>query len=396
MEPNSPYVEKVRANRFKLWENGKSPLTSLDIELTERCNNNCIHCYINQPAEDEQIIKKELGTNKIKTIISEAAALGCLTIKFTGGEPLVREDFEEIYIHTRKLGIKVALLTNATLITPRLADIFSRIPPLEDIEITYYGMRRSSYEAVSRVPGSFKAASRGINLLVKKKVPFVLKNVLIPPVMNEVDEFECFASQLPGSHGKPESTISLNLRCRRDSDAKNSRIRKLRLTPDKQLAFFVRDEDKYKAIMQQFCTNFMGSEGLCLFTCGAGVRGGTVDAYGCYQLCMLLRHPATVYNLNVGSLRDAVTVFSKTIRTLDAQNPVYLRRCARCFLKGLCEQCPGKSWMEHGTLDTPVEYLCKIAHAKARFLGLIGDDEKAWKITTKLKYTQSAISQINP
>ena len=51
------------------------------------------------------------------------------------------------------------------------------------------------------------------------------------------------------------------------------------------------------------------------------------------------------------------------------------------FLKGLCEQCPAKSWMEHGTLDTPVEYLCDVAHAQARYLGLIGDSEKAWEVT---------------
>ena len=61
-------------------------------------------------------------------------------------------------------------------------------------------------------------------------------------------------------------------------------------------------------------------------------------------------------------------------------NPDYLSRCAVCFLKGLCEQCPGKSWSEHGTLDTPVEYLCEVAHEQAEFLGLIAKKEKAWEI----------------
>jgi hypothetical protein len=47
---------------------------------------------------------------------------------------------------------------------------------------------------------------------------------------------------------------------------------------------------------------------------------------------------------------------------------------------GLCEQCPSKSWMEHGTLDTPVEYLCEVAHAQTRYLGLLEGGEKAWQI----------------
>jgi hypothetical protein len=63
-----------------------------------------------------------------------------------------------------------------------------------------------------------------------------------------------------------------------------------------------------------------------------------------------------------------------------ATHPDYLARCARCFLKGLCDQCPAKSWMEHGTLDTPVEYLCAVAHAKARHLGLLAEGENAWDV----------------
>jgi sulfatase maturation enzyme AslB (radical SAM superfamily) len=95
---------------------------------------------------------------------------------------------------------------------------------------------------------------------------------------------------------------------------------------------------------------------------------------------MQLRHPDTVYNLRKGSIKDAMTFFFTRIRALKAENTDYLCRCARCFLKGLCEQCPAKSWMEHGTLDTPVEYLCEIAHAQARYLGLLEEGENAWDV----------------
>jgi hypothetical protein len=77
-------------------------------------------------------------------------------------------------------------------------------------------------------------------------------------------------------------------------------------------------------------------------------------------------------------LSDALKQFA-ALRDLRATNPEYLRRCARCFLKGLCEQCPAKSWAEHGTLDTPVEYLCEVAHAQARWLGWLGENEYAWE-----------------
>ena len=50
------------------------------------------------------------------------------------------------------------------------------------------------------------------------------------------------------------------------------------------------------------------------------------------------------------------------------------------FLKSFCEQCPARSWEEHGTLDTPVEYCCEVAHVLARSLGLIKSGEKGWEI----------------
>ena len=106
--------------------------------------------------------QRELGTAEIKDILAEAAALGALSVRFTGGEPLLREDFVDLYLFARRLGLKVLLFTNARLITPELADLFARIPPLEKIEVTVYGMKPQSYEAVSRVPGSYEEFRRGV------------------------------------------------------------------------------------------------------------------------------------------------------------------------------------------------------------------------------------------
>jgi len=166
------YAVKKGIDQFTLWKDERPLLGHLDMELTERCNNNCIHCCINLPPGDMTAKKKELSTEEVKAILADAAALGALSVRLTGGEPLLREDFEEIYVFARRLGLKVLLFTNATLLTPNLVDLFCRIPPLVEIEISLYGMKRESYVAVTRTPGSFEAAMRGINLLLKKKVPF--------------------------------------------------------------------------------------------------------------------------------------------------------------------------------------------------------------------------------
>jgi radical SAM protein with 4Fe4S-binding SPASM domain len=376
----SLYYEKLRIEQTSLWKKRKPILGELDIELTERCNLNCIHCYINLPSDDFAAKQRELSTEDIKEILKEAASLGCLSVRFTGGEPLLRKDFEELYLFARRIGLKVLIFTNATLITPHLADLLSRIPPLEKIEVSLYGMKKKSYEAVTRVPGSFEAAWRGIKLLQEKKVPFVVKSALLPPNKGEIEEFEAWASTISWMERPQSYSMFFDLRCRRDSERRNNLIRNLRVSAEEAIEFLTRRPYEYLKEMREFCSKFMGPPDDKLFSCGAGIGGGCVDAYGQFQACMLLRHPNTVYELKKGSLDDATRNFFPRVRDMKATNPDYLARCARCFLKGLCEQCPAKSWMEHGTLDTPVEYLCEIAHAQARYLGLILEGEVAWEV----------------
>lgn len=370
----SNYIRKTFEAPFQI----HSLLGSLDMELTERCNNNCIHCYINLPVDDF-VKNKELTTEEIKNILTEATSLGCLTVRFTGGEPLLREDFEEIYVFARRLGLKVLLFTNATLITSYLADLFSRIPPLENIEISVYGMSTKSYEAVTRTPGSFQAAMNGIKLLLDKKIHFVVKAAFLPPNKNELEEFESWASTIPWMDKVPSYSAFFYLRARRDSEEKNQLIKKLRVPPEEAAQVLSRDRNRYLQEMKQFCTKFMRASGDKIFSCGLG-HGGCVDAYGNFQPCMLLRHPDFVYNLKTGSLREALVEFFPKLKDIKTENPDYLARCSHCFLHGLCEQCPGKSWMEYGTLDIPIEYFCRVAHFQAMDLGLLRKEENAWEI----------------
>jgi radical SAM protein with 4Fe4S-binding SPASM domain len=375
----SAYTAKVSTSQHRLWKNRAPLLGSLDLELTERCNNDCIHCCINLPADDVRAKQRELATVEVKDILTQAAALGALWVRFTGGEPLLREDFVELYVFARRLGLRVLLFTNARLITPELAHLFSRLPPLEKIEVTVYGMQRESYEAVARVRGAYDDFRRGIELLKEHSVPFVVKGVVLPANRGEIDAFEAWAATLPGMDGPPGYSIFLEKRARRDAPAKNRLIESLRLTPDEGMAIFNRQHQIYLKWAREFCGKFIGPHGDQLFACGAG-NAPCVDAYGALQPCLSLRHPEMTYVLKNGGLREALTNFFPALREYKAQNPDYLARCARCFLMGLCEQCPAKSWAEHGTLDTPVDYLCRVAHAQALDLGLLNAGERAWEV----------------
>ena len=157
-------------------------------------------------------------------------------------------------------------------------------PPLEKIEVTVYGMKKNSYEAATRVPGSYEAAWRGINLLLEKKIPFVVKGALLPSNKNEMPEFKSWAETIPWMDKPPSYSMFFDLRCRRDGQ-KNQAIKSLRLSAEEGLKILTRDEDGYIKGMKEFCSKFMRPSGDKIFACGAGNCGGCVDAYGKFQLC---------------------------------------------------------------------------------------------------------------
>jgi radical SAM protein with 4Fe4S-binding SPASM domain len=373
------YVKKIRSGEARLWPSRKPALTRLDIELTERCNNDCVHCSVNRPAGDREARGREWGAESWKKLLDEAAALGCLVVRLTGGEPLLRDDFEEIYIHARRLGLRVMIFTNATLVTPRLARLLKDVPPLEAVEVSVYGMKKETYEAVTRAPGSFDAFRRGLGLLRENGVPFIVKGAVLPASRGEMDEFEAWAAGLAGSAGLPSYALLFDLRSRRPG-RKNDQISSLRTDADEFVRISRRHGEEAVTEWRDLCARSEGGRGGRLFSCLPSGGSAAVDPYGQLQYCLGLRHPATVYDLAAGSLREAVTEFLPAVRDLRSAGRAYLERCGRCFLKGLCEQCPAKSWAEHGTLDTPVEYFCGIAHAQAVAAGLLEPGEKAWTV----------------
>jgi radical SAM protein with 4Fe4S-binding SPASM domain len=365
------------------------PFGHIDIELTERCNNACIHCLINQPEHDADKQTREMSTADVKDILRQASNLGYLTVRFTGGEPLLRDDFAELYLFARQQGMYVILFTNARRITPELSQIMKHIPPGRAVEVTIYGLSSESYDAVTASRGAFDEFQRGIDLLRGSNVPFIVKNGILRPNHAETTEYELFAATLTRSNKKNvgHNIMDFDLRARRDDPLKNHFIENLRYTPDEIVTMLVR-KPGYVEEMRRFCSKFIGPPGDKLFTCGAGY-GMCIDAYGMAQMCMGLRHPDMVFNLRGDAitavksdspLRYALTEFFPRLRETQARNTDYLNRCARCFLKGLCEQCPAKAWMEYGTLDTPVDYSCKVAHAQARYLGLVAENENAWEV----------------
>jgi len=137
------FVVRRPLAEFVLWEKMSAgrAVFSFDLEATARCNLDCRHCYINVPAGDKAAKKQELGVDEIGRIGAEAAARGAVWCLITGGEPLLRKDFFDLYQALLSKGLLLSLFTNATLVTDEHIRFFKKFPP-RDIQVTVYGVTR--------------------------------------------------------------------------------------------------------------------------------------------------------------------------------------------------------------------------------------------------------------
>jgi len=350
----------------------KPKLSSLEIELTERCNNSCVHCYIKK-----ENTKEECKTDKLLKIIDEAASLGCMKIKLTGGEPLLRRDFSEIYTHIRKLGIRVLLYTNGCMIDEEHIELFKKLPPVEPIEISVYGISEKTYEAVTRVKGSFSKMVSGVKKLNDNEIPFVLKFVTLDLNREDTKNFESWAlAEFPFAKVQPPFEVMLNLSTDNNSEV-NERIKKHRTPPEVIVESYFKAEEFEKST-KNFIMNFSALSGDKLFRCSKYGKSIVIDAYGMAYGCNLLKGERFAFDLNNGSLSEALSFFDGLRKTLSKREE-YIKRCGNCFLRSYCEMCPALSYIETGELDSPLEYYCSISHLVGERLGLLKKGEKAWE-----------------
>jgi radical SAM protein with 4Fe4S-binding SPASM domain len=352
---------------FPLWDKLKSkraPL-SFDLEITARCNLDCRHCYINLPSNDPQARPRELTLREIGDIADQALSMGAIWVLLSGGEPLLRDDFPEIYLSLKRKGLLVSIFTNATLVRDEHVVLFRKYPP-RDIEVTVYGASPETYERVTRRPGSFAAFTNGLDRLLESGVKVRLKAMALRSNFHELPAIAAFCRARTKDFYRFDP--QLHLRFDRD-ERRNAEIRGERLTPEEVVALEKADEERF-ASFRNGCDTLIREEFAhtgCdhLFHCGAGNGSFSVSYDGKFRLCSSLWAPETIYDLRKGTLREAWEHLVPKVRDLRSQRQEFLERCRRCPIVNLCLWCPAHSWLETGELDTVIDHFCQVAHARA-------------------------------
>src|SRR3984885_13714730 len=118
---------------------------SVQVDLTYRCNERCVHCYLDH--EDHG----EMTTAEITDLFDQLAEAGVLFLALSGGEILMRKDFFEILEHARALRFCVKLKTNAVMIREREAERI-RALGVHAVQISIYSHRAEVHDAITKIP----------------------------------------------------------------------------------------------------------------------------------------------------------------------------------------------------------------------------------------------------
>ncbi len=339
--------------RLKKRLNSRLPLRGT-LEITPRCNNRCVHCYITHCPVDPD--KKELSYKEYCHLLDQIAEAGCLWLLMTGGEPLVHRDFLDIYTYAKKKGFIVNLFTNGTLITPEIADYLHHWRP-KSVEITLYGATRETYERVTGAPGSFERCTRGIELLVERHVPLSLKTVIMTINQHELPQMKEYARRL-GVRFRYDAVMWPRLDGGKEPyDA--------RLTPEEIVRLEQQDEAVLQAWREWAKTGIFTKDSPFLYTCNAGKRGFFVDPFGQLSLCISARQPS--YDLRQGTFADAWERFLPEVKRIRCTKDY---PCRHCDLLNICGSCPPIAEMDTGDPESAVPFLCRLAHLRVEAYGL--------------------------
>jgi len=325
------------------------------IELTYRCNLACVHCY----CEGFDSSVPELTTAELKIILDQMRKEGCLYLCLTGGEPLIRNDFMDIYLYAKRKGFIITLFSNATLLNKDVAKKLEKSPPCS-IEITLNGITQETYERITQVSGSFKQALANIIDLVKRNLPVVLKTNCLKQNFQEIAGIKSFADKLLGRRqGRGKFIYDTMIYPRLNGDQTPCRYR---LSSQELLQMRKNDPDIWKEYKKMFCLGFsdLKRDKKYLYHCDTWRNSFFITPYGKLRFCQFsskFESDLRYYSLREGFYNSFPRVLNEEFKS-DS-------KCKECRFRPACYYCPARAFLETGNEESPVEYFCHLANGSS-------------------------------
>ena len=359
-----------------------------ELDLTYRCNNNCRHCWLqlssNAPEKND-----ELSFDEIRDIVDQARALGTRKWGISGGEPMLRPDFAEIFDYITRKASSYKLNTNGSLITPKIAVLMRR---KGSKMVALYGATADVHDHITRRPGSFEATMRGFAYLKEAGAKFTVQLVPMRESYHQWPEMQALGHRLsPDCRlGASWLYLSANHDPERNASIQGQRVLPEEILeldhpppPDDLLGSNPRNGEVASHPTIQRETPKV--DDFLLDACIYKRNTFHVDPYGQMTFCCFIKDPELQYDLRRGSLQDGWENFIPSLAGQIRGGREYLENCGNCELKKDCLWCPVFGYLEHSRYSARIDYLCEIAKQKNEF-------KRSWRVTHQRFYQSAGIT----
>jgi radical SAM protein with 4Fe4S-binding SPASM domain len=312
---------------------------SAHLDITWRCNERCVHCYLDHDAPGE------MTTEEIKSTLRQLAESGTFFLSISGGEPLLRRDCFEILEYARKLRFNAKQAV-------RLKEL-----GIEQVQISIYSHRPEVHDAITKLPGSLRRSLDAIERLKENGLKVSISNVMMRQNYSDSKSVQVLAKELGVDfHIDPTITPKLN----GDRSILNLGI------SDNELREVFRTED-FVGNVDEFCAPAPAADDSVLdgYSCSAGHTLIYISPFGDVYPCV--QFPMPCGNVRKDSIRD-IWYGSSALTELRSVHVRDLPTCSSCSHVSSCSRCPGLAYME-GNMRGPSSADCAKSEARMGFDG---------------------------
>ena len=163
--PTIMHPEKSTQDFLEEYFNGKPQLTNLHIEITSKCNERCVHCYI--PHDDKV---SHIESDLFYDVLKQCKNMRLLHLTLSGGEPMLHKNFCDFLRKCKEYDFSVNVLSNLTLLNDEIIKEM-KANPLLGVQVSLYSMDSNIHDEITQMKGSFEKTKNAILKLVKNDIP---------------------------------------------------------------------------------------------------------------------------------------------------------------------------------------------------------------------------------
>lgn len=315
----------------------KIPLMA-HLDLTYRCNLDCVHCYVFGPDKE----RTELTNSEIKDAIEQLADAGTLYLTLSGGEVLTRKDFFNIASYARKRNFAIKILTNGTLMTKEDAEKIASLNP-QFVGVSIYSANPEVHDAITSHSGSFQKSLLAVTMLRERGVRVRISTLVMKKNMNDYQSVHEIAQRL-GAQFQVDYRIAPKLN---NSDYPYPSDLLMNKDELRVILADIAEGNGYEP--KEFYQDVFN-----VVPCGAGYTNCYISPYGDIYPCVLLP-------LLCGSLRKKtfIDIWKRSYWIRKVRSAIIPRLpCSRCDSFKYCEPCLAFSYFDKGDIFTPSERIC--------------------------------------